>query len=84
MPETFAPITPLLVNYGCDKCGTNMVPAGQAYLTNPPRYPHICPKCGARDTFSETYPVIRWYSPADAYQVIKDGEDVRERPAEAV
>lgn len=84
MAETFAQVTPLLVNYGCEKCGTWMVPSGQTYMTNPPRYPHICPKCGFRATLTESYPVVRWYSPDKAYQTLKDGEEPDERLSQAV
>ena len=40
----------------CDKCGTEMEQRGGVYLTDPPRYPYKCPKCGYEVVMSAYYP----------------------------
>lgn len=84
MAESFEPVTPLLVNYCCNKCEAVMVSTGQVYQTSPPKYPYICPSCGFRASLNEAYPVVRWFSPREAYLIIKEGDIPDERPAKAV
>jgi hypothetical protein len=40
------------------ECGGKFVPSGVALLTNPPKYPHYCNKCNAKDVFPNTYPKV--------------------------
>lgn len=48
------------VHLYCDKCGTEMEHTGSVYLTYPPRYPHVCPKCGHQETCNKKYPCIEY------------------------
>ena len=48
--------------YLCDTCGTEMEWNGVCYTSNPPLYPHVCPKCFATRTFSTHYPTIVYRS----------------------
>lgn len=40
----------------CERCGTEMERTGQVLLSCPPKYPHICPKCGYKETHLKGYP----------------------------
>jgi hypothetical protein len=46
----------------CTECYTGeMIPTGGYILTNyPPRYPHICKKCGYRENLDREYPYIQY------------------------
>ena len=49
------------VDFKCPKCNEGYLrPTGQRYLTNPPKYPHLCNKvgCGYAEIFLGTYPHI--------------------------
>jgi len=60
MSETEQEVKTYVVNYICDECGDGfMEPTGEIYLTNPPQYPHVCNKCGAKKTFNKKYPYQR-------------------------
>ena len=71
MAETFQPVTPLFVNYECDRCETVMKPTGETYQVSPPLYPHVCPSCGFRASLKDVYPLVRWFEPGAAYKTIK-------------
>ena len=44
----------------CDACGEELTFTGQRLLSNPPKYVHICNKCGKSFTFSQSYPCIEY------------------------
>lgn len=64
MPEQMTEVVeiPYLVEYVCDTCQQGkMVPDGNiAYLTSPAQYPYKCQNCGAKSTFTERYPVVKY------------------------
>lgn len=41
----------------CDKCDVEMVRTQIVLTSNPPKFPHICPKCGNQKATLEVYPV---------------------------
>jgi len=43
----------------CD-CGGELLPEGRALLSNPPKYPHTCDRCGKAETFLKQYPLIHY------------------------
>lgn len=51
------PAEAVIVDYVCDECGYgHMLPSGMMLLSNPPKFPHECNKCGATQTFNTKYP----------------------------
>jgi ribosomal protein S27AE len=44
----------------CEECGEEMKFTGRTCLSHPPKYPHICPKCGKSIFMREKYPTIRY------------------------
>lgn len=48
--------------YICDKCKEGeMLPTGEnMWLSNPPKFPHRCNKCGFESAFIERYPTIKF------------------------
>lgn len=50
------------VHYKCEKCDEGyMFPFGSnVYMTSPPKYPHICDKCGYQQDFNKIYPSIEY------------------------
>jgi len=61
MPETQTPIQPVLIEYRCDEegCSGTLERDGSGSLvSSPPRYPHECTQCGARQTFERAYPYV--------------------------
>lgn len=46
--------------YGGIACEGELVPDGQILLSNPPKFPHKCERCGATINLSERYPLIRY------------------------
>jgi hypothetical protein len=45
------------VDQTCDYCKEGVMRCtGSAYLTNPPKYPHTCTKCGKTQTYPQVYP----------------------------
>jgi len=48
------------VDCRCDACGEGCYrPSGFALLSNPPKFPHACTRCGDKKTFNLTYPHIQ-------------------------
>lgn len=43
----------------CD-CGGEMLPTGNILMSNPPKFPHECEKCGKSVSLLERYPTVRW------------------------
>jgi len=57
------------VEYWCDECGRGVMrPMGVmlVQLSNPPRYEHRCPLCGAVANLSRQYPSIEYEYLEDA------------------
>ncbi len=52
--------------YMCDRdgCFGSMIHNGDALLSYPPKFIHICNKCGSANTFDRCYPTIT-YGDAD-------------------
>lgn len=48
-----------LVHADHNGCGGQFVSTGEAYLTYPPKYIHLCTVCGQNETFKDQYPVTR-------------------------
>lgn len=67
MPETRQPVQPVEVDYTCDQCGEGkMRPTGEVLTSYPPKHPHCCDKCGARQTFTDVcYPHVTFKSRVD-------------------
>jgi predicted RNA-binding Zn-ribbon protein involved in translation (DUF1610 family) len=64
MPEREYEVTPIGVDYTCDKCGAGVMEnTGQALLSNPPKYVHRCNSCGHEDSFPVVYPAVRFQRP---------------------
>lgn len=61
MAEKTFPINVVGVDYTCDECGIGaMIPNGNiSFLSDPPKFPHLCPNCGATAYLSEKYPSVR-------------------------
>lgn len=59
MGEQRFEMKPYGVRYLCE-CGSEMKPTGEVLPTYPPKYPHFCKKCEAKQNLSEKYPTIRW------------------------
>ena len=43
-----------------DKCGGEYFPSGEMLLTDPPKFPHVCNKCGNVQNFNEKSPTIEY------------------------
>ena len=56
MPEVTVEIKNHLVKYACPKCHSFMVWGGIELTSNPPVFPHTCPKCGLVENLRRTYP----------------------------
>lgn len=57
MPRNEVPAEAVIIDYICDACGNgHMLPSGMILLSDPPKYPHECNKCGAAQTFGTKYP----------------------------
>ena len=51
------------IEYKCDKCGKGYMelkPGGMTYLSNPPKYEHICSHCGHIEKFTTQYPYVKY------------------------
>lgn len=50
------------VNMKCDECNEGLMePVGNNVLmTNPPKYPHKCNKCGYRENYTRIYPYQKY------------------------
>ena len=63
MPEYTRQIRNKIVEYWCDRChqsamrSTNVM---HVLLSNPPRYEHECPSCGAVANLLKRYPSIEY------------------------
>jgi hypothetical protein len=42
-----------------NNCVGQFVATGEAYLTYPPKYIHVCSGCGQHESFKEKYPLLR-------------------------
>ena len=51
---------PIKTEMICDKCGGTMIPTGMCLMSNPPKYPHKCDKCGFEETYNVSYPNIEF------------------------
>jgi hypothetical protein len=60
MSEQRFEMKPYGVRYMCDECDLEMVQAGGALMSYPPKYPHNCLKCGNTENLRERYPTVRW------------------------
>lgn len=57
MSEQKKKVETFLATYTCDNCGEgSMIATGARFLSHPPKYPHVCDNCGAKDTFKCEYP----------------------------
>ena len=64
MKERKTEVKAYLVKAYCD-CGGEFKPTGVTLMINPPRYPHVCEKCGAKETFNSRYPEIQYRGEED-------------------
>ena len=55
MRRTMTQVRTYNVRLYCD-CGEELAWNGLGLLTNPPQFPHTCPKCGFTTTLPEHYP----------------------------
>lgn len=55
-------VFPIEVRLFCDEdgCPGEMRPDGRCLASNPPWYPHVCEKCGARENTRKVYPFIEY------------------------
>lgn len=63
MAEERYKIEPIGIRYKCDKCGKGYMelkPGGMTYLSNPPKYEHICNHCGHIEKFTTQYPYVKY------------------------
>lgn len=62
MGEVVKQIKPVQVNYVCDECSIYLIanPEGAIALTDPPRYEHICKRCGRTYLLPKMYPFIKY------------------------
>ncbi|CAH0989934.1 hypothetical protein SIN8267_00005 [Sinobacterium norvegicum] len=56
MPETKRPVTPLEVNYICDKCNHGMMMEDPSQAVERQGIDHICVICGHQQTLDSSYP----------------------------
>lgn len=55
------PISTYVDKLMCEKCGTEMKQKGNVcYTTDPPKFAHVCEKCGETIITHERYPAIRF------------------------
>lgn len=75
MAEIKQLMQPVQYDYLCDTCGEPMRHTGQAYMTNPPSYPHMC-RNGHKNSFRHTYPQVG-FEPVVVIEgeVIKTGDN---------
>ena len=59
MKEERFEMKPYGVRYLCD-CDGEMLPTGNILISNPPKFPHECEKCGKSVSLLERYPTVRW------------------------
>jgi len=62
--ETNFEVKTVGVEYTCDKCeeGEMFHQEGRdtMLLTDPPRFEHVCTKCGYKQTFLKRYPTVEY------------------------
>lgn len=51
---------PVELHLLCDKCNTEMEFLGQTLLSDPPQFPHKCPKCEHIMVMDSQYPHIEY------------------------
>lgn len=57
--ERMVEVKTFLVRADHTGCTGEFIATGEAFMTNPPKYIHVCSVCGRDDTFYERYPVTR-------------------------
>lgn len=65
-------VVPVEVHLYCDECGTEMDFLGQVLMSNPPQYPHVCPKCGSQRIMDAQYPRITYQRKLPVSSVFKN------------
>lgn len=62
MGERLKEVKTYRVDYVCDVCeeGRMKRDGGIVLMSEPPQYPHVCDKCGARQLFENSYPYITY------------------------
>lgn len=59
--EKLVEVKTVMVHQMCDNCENGeFLPTGEAYMTYPAQYPHVCGGCGKKKTFDHTYPRIEY------------------------
>ena len=58
--ETKQPMTAYLVTKIHEECNAPLQFTGDMFATNPPKYKHVCMKCGERFNFGSSYPTIQY------------------------
>jgi|JI10StandDraft_1071094.scaffolds.fasta_scaffold883266_3 DNA-directed RNA polymerase subunit RPC12/RpoP len=61
MTERTYEVRTIGVDYLCDKCGDGLMEhTGIMLMSDPPKYPHKCNRCGTVMDFFQKYPTVRW------------------------
>jgi hypothetical protein len=55
MKEIKLPVYNYIVRATCE-CGGEFEPTGMVLMSNPPKYPHTCNKCGKEEIFVKKFP----------------------------
>lgn len=60
--EKYISVKPIQVIYECDACQKGkMKGTGEAFMTAPPKYNHVCDNCGENKLFGGiNYPYIKY------------------------
>lgn len=60
--EEISYLKPVMVKMKCDKCGEGYMKRSDntVLLSNPPKYNHVCDKCGNRTRYTKSYPCIEF------------------------
>jgi hypothetical protein len=64
MTEITTVMVPVEIDKACACLSGRMRPTGAALMSNPPKYPHVCNRCGHKETFRVKYPHIT-HKPAE-------------------
>lgn len=51
---------PVELHLHCDNCCTEMEFDGNVLMSDPPQFPHTCPKCGKKQIMDAQYPHIEY------------------------
>ena len=61
MPIVKHLITPIEIDYVCDKCGEGVMRCkGLMLLSDPPKYPLVCTECGHEVISDMNYPIQQY------------------------